>query len=62
MKSIENHLNPSGVMVVVSGSHGCLNCRGAKKENAEMITSALSGQFKDDSKLRKEFLSLIREN
>ena len=33
-----------------------------KKENAEMITSALSGKFKDDSKLRKEFLSLIKEN
>jgi len=60
MKAIEKNLNPSGVMVVVSGNHGCLNCRGAKKENAEMITSALSGKFKNDSKLRKEFLSLIK--
>ena len=62
MKAIEKNLNPAGVMVVVTGNHGCLNCRGAKKENAEMITSALSGKFKDDSKLRKEFLSLIKEN
>jgi GTP cyclohydrolase I len=61
MNSIQQELRPSGVMVVVEGSHGCLTCRGAKKANASMITSALDGKFKDDSKLRSEFLSLIKE-
>lgn len=59
MESIKRELRPAGVMVVVEGSHGCLTCRSAKKANASMITSALDGKFKEDPKLRAEFLSLI---
>lgn len=59
MESIKNELKPAGVMVVVEGSHGCLSCRSAKKSGASMITSALDGKFRDDKKLRVEFLSLI---
>jgi GTP cyclohydrolase I len=62
MSSIKTELKPAGVMVVVEGSHGCLTCRSAKKANATMITSALDGKFRDDSKLRAEFLSLIGMN
>ena len=61
MNSIKEELRPAGVMVVVEGSHGCLTCRGAKKANASMMTSALDGKFKEDSKLRSEFLSLIKQ-
>lgn len=59
MESIKSELRPAGVMVVIEGSHGCLSCRSAKKANATMITSSLDGKFKEDSKLRSEFLSLI---
>lgn len=59
MNSIKEELKPAGVMVVIEGSHGCLTCRGAKKANATMMTSALDGKFKEDSKLRAEFFSLI---
>lgn len=62
MNSIKKEIRPAGVMVVVEGKHGCLNCRGARKEDASMITSALSGQFKEDSKLREEFLALINHD
>lgn len=62
MNSIKEELRPAGVMVVVEGSHGCLTCRGAKKANATMMTSALDGQFQKDSKLRAEFLSLIKKD
>lgn len=58
MESIKRELRPAGVMVVVEGSHGCLTCRSASA-NASMITSALDGKFKEDPKLRAEFLSLI---
>lgn len=59
MNSIKEELKPAGVMVVIEGSHGCLTCRGAKKANASMMTSALDGKFKEDSKLRSEFFSLL---
>ncbi len=62
MSSIKGELKPAGVMVVIEGSHGCLTCRSAKKANASMVTSALDGKFKEDSKLRAEFLSLIGMN
>lgn len=61
MNSIKEELKPAGVMVVIEGSHGCLTCRGAKKANASMMTSALYGQFQNDPKLRAEFLSLIKK-
>lgn len=61
MKAIQEELNPAGVMVVVEAQHGCLNCRGAKKSGATMITSSLSGKFESSDKLRKEFLSLIKK-
>jgi GTP cyclohydrolase IA len=62
MEAIKTELRPAGVMVVIQGSHGCLNCRSAKKANATMITSALDGRFQTDFKLRSEFLSLIGLN
>lgn len=61
MNSIKEELKPAGVMVVIEGSHGCLTCRGAKKASASMMTSALDGKFKEDPKLRAEFLSLIKD-
>lgn len=61
MNSIKEELKPAGVMVVIEGSHGCLTCRGAKKANASMMTSALDGKFKEDPKLRAEFFSLLKQ-
>lgn len=60
MKAIEEELSPAGVMVVIEAQHGCLNCRGAKKTEATMITSSLSGKFESSAKIRKEFLALIK--
>lgn len=58
--AIERELNPSWVMVVLEAQHGCLNCRGAKKQNATMVTSAVGGKYKNDTNLRLEFLELIK--
>lgn len=57
--SIVENLQPKGVAVTISAHHQCMSCRGIKKQNTEMITSAMRGAFKDDSKARAEFLSLI---
>ena len=54
------NLKPLGVAVVVEASHTCMTIRGAKKADAVMVTSALRGIFRSDSKSRSEVLSLIR--
>ena len=48
-------LKPQGVGVVVEGAHMCSMMRGVKKEQARMVTSAMLGIFKSNSKTRNEF-------
>jgi GTP cyclohydrolase I len=52
-------LEPRGVAVVARGIHMCSVMRGVRTENSSMITSAMRGRFKTDSKTRAEFLGLI---
>ena len=48
-----------GVGVVVRARHLCMMMRGVEKQNSEMTTSAVLGSFREDEKVRQEFLSLI---
>lgn len=48
-----------GVGVVVRAKHLCMMMRGVEKQNSEMTTSAVLGSFREDTKVRQEFLSLI---
>lgn len=57
--AIMTHLKPLGCGVVLEATHGCMTCRGVKKDGARMITSTLEGDFKNAA-TRAEFLSLIR--
>jgi GTP cyclohydrolase I len=56
---LNDALEPQGVAVVAQGVHMCSVIRGVRKENASMITSAMRGVFKKDSKTRSEFMGLI---
>lgn len=49
-----------GVGIVIEAKHSCLSCRGARKAEAEMITSSMLGYFRDKPEVRAEFLTLIR--
>jgi GTP cyclohydrolase I len=53
-------LDPYGVAVVMEGRHLCMMMRGVQKQESAMITSAMRGTFKDDSRTRNEFLDLAR--
>ena len=48
-----------GVGVVIKARHLCMMMRGVEKQNSEMTTSAVLGSFREDEKVRQEFLSLI---
>ena len=48
-----------GVGVVFRCRHLCMMMRGVEKQNSEMVTSAMLGSFREDEKVRQEFLSLV---
>ncbi len=50
--------NNGGVAVMIECNHLCACVRGVK-HNSTMITSKLTGAFKDDEKARKEFYDFI---
>ena len=57
---LEEVLHPQGVAVVLEAAHLCAMIRGVKKANTKMITSAVTGLFRRNSKTRSEFLEHIR--
>lgn len=54
---LQEVLAPKGVAVVVEGAHMCAMMRGVKKAETSMTTRTMLGAFKDDAKLRAEFLN-----
>ena len=57
---LEAHLKPLGAGVIIEASHGCMRCRGVKKQTAVMTTSAMRGVFFDKPEARQELLQLIK--
>jgi len=57
---IQETLKPAGVAVVLECQHLCMQMRGVSKQNSSTTTSAFSGEFLDNDKTRKEFISLIK--
>ena len=58
--TLQEGLQPVGVMVVVEAEHTCMTLRGVKKPGALTITSAIRGGFRKDSRTRAEAMALIR--
>lgn len=59
---IETMLQPQGVAVVAEGVHMCGVMRGVKKANAQMVTSAMRGLFRNDPKVRAEFMAHVNRS
>ena len=47
------------VAVFVSGEHSCMTTRGIKRYGEKTITTFYTGEFKENSSLRKEFINII---
>jgi GTP cyclohydrolase I len=57
---LEKHLSPLGTAVIIEARHGCMTCRGVRKQNAIMTTSAMRGVFFEKAEARTELMQLIR--
>ncbi len=57
--TLEEVLQPKGVAVVIEAVHQCMTTRGVKKQGVSLVTSRMLGQFRDDAKTRREFVSII---
>jgi len=56
---ITDVLKPRGVGVVIDAVHQCMTTRGVHKRGVSMITSRMTGAFRDDARTRAEFLRFI---
>lgn len=59
---INDVLQPRGVAVVLEAQHECMTTRGVYKNDIKMVTSTMLGCFRDDEKIRSEFLSMLRDS
>ena len=59
---LESFLNPLGAAVIIEASHGCMRCRGVRKQNSIMTTSAMRGVFFEKPEARQELMQLIQSH
>ncbi len=58
---LERRVKPDGLAVVMQASHACMHWRGVKDNGAKMTNSIMRGAFLTNEALRREFLSLTRQ-
>src|SRR3982075_896883 len=56
---INDVLKPRGVGVVIDATHECMTTRGIHKRGVSMITSRMTGTFREDARTRMEFLQFV---
>jgi GTP cyclohydrolase IA len=56
---INDVLKPRGVGVVIDATHECMTTRGIHKRGVSMVTSRMTGTFREDARTRMEFLQFV---
>jgi GTP cyclohydrolase I len=57
--ALDTCLTPKGSACVLEAQHFCMVCRGVEKQNSRMLTSSLTGAFRERPEVRSEFMSMI---
>ena len=57
--TLNDRLNPLGVLVVIEAEHLCMSMRGVKKPGALTVTSAVRGIMESNPATRSEAMSLL---
>lgn len=58
-KAIDNHLQPAGVIVVISAEHMCMTVRGVQAPGTRTVTCEVAGAFQNKQSLKDEFFTVI---
>ena len=56
---IQDVLQPRGVGVLIKATHHCMTSRGVHKHGADMVTSCMLGELREDRALRAEFMAMV---
>ena len=56
---LQTKMHPDGLAVVMKADHYCMQWRGVKDMNSQMVNSVMRGSFLKDPNLRREFLALL---
>ncbi len=57
--TLQEVLQPRGVLVVVEAEHLCMSMRGVRKPGAVTVTSAVRGLFRDSAATRAEAMAFV---
>lgn len=59
--ALMKNLQPLGAACIIEATHMCMRMRGVAKQNSTMITSSITGVFRDNSDAKDELMQLIRK-
>ena len=57
---LQETMQPDGLAIVMEADHFCMQWRGVKDTDSQMINSVMRGAFLKDANLRREFLALLK--
>jgi GTP cyclohydrolase I len=55
--AMNDHLQPRGVGVHVTATHQCMACRGVRQPDADMVTTTVLGELRENASLKAEFIA-----
>jgi GTP cyclohydrolase I len=59
--TLEQALEPRGVLLALEAEHTCMTLRGVRKEQSRMLTLASRGVYRDEPATRAEVLTLLTQ-
>lgn len=59
--ALDKVLEPIGSACILEAQHFCMTARGVEKQKSIMVTSSLTGEFKNNADARSELMHLIKQ-
>lgn len=60
VQCIDRNINTKGTACIIEAKHYCMCARGVGKQHSYMVTSAVSGQFKEHREMEQKLFQMIQ--